>query len=296
MPHAPQFARPDRPARPVLAPSRRPRRLRLAHRRRRPWPPVMALVALVLLLPPLQRVLDGLNVVVALLAAATSAGTSFVFGYLGGAPLPFRRDRTRRSSFVLAFRALPLVLLVSAFRRCCSTGASCRWSCARSPGCSSARWASAAPSGVSAAANVFVGMIEAPLVVRPYLARLSRSELFIVMNCGMATIAGTVLVLYAQVLAPVVPQALGHLLLASFAATPVAIALAVAAGAGPRAPPRRASNCRARTPTADRCAHARHARRTAAAAQHRRDAAGVRRARRARQPAARRPSRSAARR
>ena len=44
--------------------------------------------------------------------------------------------------------------------------------------------------GVSAAANVFVGMIEAPLVVRPYLARLSRSELFIVMNCGMATIAG----------------------------------------------------------------------------------------------------------
>jgi CNT family concentrative nucleoside transporter len=80
--------------------------------------------------------------------------------------------------------------------------------------------------GVSAAANVFVGMVEAPLVVRPYLARLSRGELFIVMNCGMATIAGTVLVLYASMLQPVLPDALGHLLVASIVATPVAIVVA----------------------------------------------------------------------
>jgi len=80
--------------------------------------------------------------------------------------------------------------------------------------------------GVSAAANVFVGMVEAPLVVAPYLARLSRGELFIVMNCGMATIAGTVLVLYATFVASVVPDALVHLLVASFVATPVAIVVA----------------------------------------------------------------------
>jgi len=80
--------------------------------------------------------------------------------------------------------------------------------------------------GVSAAANVFVGMVEAPLVIAPYLARLSRGELFIVMNCGMATIAGTVLVLYATFLGPVVPNALGHLLVASIVATPVAIVIA----------------------------------------------------------------------
>jgi CNT family concentrative nucleoside transporter len=79
---------------------------------------------------------------------------------------------------------------------------------------------------VSAAANVFVGMVEAPLVIAPYLARLSRGEMFIVMNCGMATIAGTVLVLYASFLGPVVPNALGHLLVASIVATPVAIAVA----------------------------------------------------------------------
>jgi CNT family concentrative nucleoside transporter len=80
--------------------------------------------------------------------------------------------------------------------------------------------------GVSAAANVFVGMVEAPLVIAPYLGRLSRGELFIVMNCGMATIAGTVLVLYATFLAPVVPDALGHLVVASIVATPVAIVVA----------------------------------------------------------------------
>jgi CNT family concentrative nucleoside transporter len=80
--------------------------------------------------------------------------------------------------------------------------------------------------GVSAAANVFVGMVEAPLVIAPYLGRLSRGELFIVMNCGMATIAGTVLVLYATFLAPVVPDALGHLLVASIVATPIAIVVA----------------------------------------------------------------------
>ena len=186
----------------------------------------MVLVGVVLLVPPLQRVLDGLNVVVALLAAATSAGTSFVFGYVGGAPLPFAETHPG-SSFVLAFRALPLVLLVSAlsallfhWRILPLVVRGFAWLLERTVGVGGA-------VGVAAAANVFVGMIEAPLVVRPYLARLSRSELFIVMNCGMATIAGTVLVLYAQVLAPVIPQALGHLLLASFAATPVAIALAV---------------------------------------------------------------------
>jgi CNT family concentrative nucleoside transporter len=195
----------------------------------------LALIALVFLLPPLQRALDALNVVVDLLAAATQAGTSFVFGYLGGAPLPFP-EATPGTSFVLAFRALPLVLLVSAlsallfhWRILPLVVRAFAWILERTVGVGGA-------VGVSAAANVFVGMIEAPLVVRPYLARLSRSELFVVMNCGMATIAGTVLVLYAQVLTPVVPQALGHLLLASFAATPVAIAVAVLLVPGPQTP------------------------------------------------------------
>jgi CNT family concentrative nucleoside transporter len=81
--------------------------------------------------------------------------------------------------------------------------------------------------GLSAAANVFVGMVEAPLVVRPYIAAMSRSELFVTMTCGMATIAGTVMVLYATFLARTVPDALAHILIASIIATPAAIAVAL---------------------------------------------------------------------
>jgi concentrative nucleoside transporter, CNT family len=81
--------------------------------------------------------------------------------------------------------------------------------------------------GLSAAANVFVGMVEAPLFVRPYIVRMSRSELFVMMTCGMATIAGTVMFLYASVLSPSIPDALAHILIASVVSTPAAIVVSV---------------------------------------------------------------------
>ena len=80
--------------------------------------------------------------------------------------------------------------------------------------------------GLSAAANVFVGMTESPLLIRPYLQRLTRSELFAVMACGMATIAGTVMVLYATVLRDVIPDAIGHILVASLLSAPAALTVA----------------------------------------------------------------------
>src|SRR6266536_5049120 len=68
-----------------------------------------------------------------------------------------------------------------------------------------------------------VGIVEAPLFIRPYLAKLSRGELFIVMVGGMAGIAGTVFVIYATLLRPVIPEAAGHLLIASVLGAPVAV-------------------------------------------------------------------------
>ncbi len=184
---------------------------------------VIAVAALKL--PPLAAALQTLNGVVALLSRATQAGTAFVFGYLGGANPPFA-EVDPGAGFVLAFRALPLVLVISAlsallfhWRVLPWVVLGFAWLLRRSLGIGGA-------VGVSAAANVFVGMVEAPLVVRPYMARLSRGELFMVMTGGMATIAGTVLVLYAIVLGPVVPDALSHLLIASLVATPLAIAVA----------------------------------------------------------------------
>jgi CNT family concentrative nucleoside transporter len=66
-------------------------------------------------------------------------------------------------------------------------------------------------------------MVEAPLCIKPYLGRLTRSELFVVMTGGMAGIAGTVLVLYATILNPVIPDAAGHLVVASVLGAPAAI-------------------------------------------------------------------------
>jgi CNT family concentrative nucleoside transporter len=82
------------------------------------------------------------------------------------------------------------------------------------------------PLAVGAAAHILVGMIEAPLLIRPYLARMSRGELFALMSCGMAGVAGTVMVIYAGFLAPRLPDAMGHILIASVIATPAALALA----------------------------------------------------------------------
>jgi CNT family concentrative nucleoside transporter len=190
------------------------------------------LAALMLLVPTLRDAVFSLNGVLQAVERATQAGTSFVFGYLAGGPPPFA-EVDPSASFVLAFRALPLVLVVSAlsallfhWRILPVVVRAFGWVLEKTLGVGGA-------VGVSAAANVFVGMVEAPLVVKPYLARLSRSEMFMVMNCGMATIAGTVMALYGAILAPVIPDAIGHILIASIVATPAAITVAALIVPGP---------------------------------------------------------------
>jgi CNT family concentrative nucleoside transporter len=184
------------------------------------------LIALLMLkLPQSRHLFTALNEGVLALQAATEAGTSFVFGYLGGDTLPFEETEVG-SSFVFAFRSLPLIIVVSALTALLSywrvlplivNGLS--FLLARTLGVGGA-------VALSAAANIFVGMVEAPLFIRNYLLQLSRSELFMVMTCGMATIAGTVLVLYTTMLAPVLDDAVGHLLTASIISAPAAIMFA----------------------------------------------------------------------
>lgn len=183
------------------------------------------LAALLLKVAPVQAAFSVFGDAVAALQAATDAGTSMVFGYLGGAPLPFEETRAG-SSFVLAFRALPLVLVLSAL-----TALLNYWRVlpvlVRTMAIVLGRVmgvGGAASLGV--AANVFLGMVEAPLFIRPWLAKLTRSELFMLMSAGMATIAGTVMVLYAGILEPMVPGAAVHLLTASLISAPAAIAIA----------------------------------------------------------------------
>jgi len=166
-----------------------------------------------------------LNDGVEALEKATEAGTGFVFGYLGGGPLPFAETQPG-AAFIFAFRALPLVLVISALatvlfywgvlQRIVQVFA---WVLRRSVGIGG-------PLGLGAAVHIFVGHIEAPLLIRPYLRRMARGELFALMSCGMAGIAGTVMVLYAAIIGPVIPDALGNILIAAVISTPAALAIA----------------------------------------------------------------------
>ena len=192
----------------------------------------LVLAALMLLVPMLREAVFSLNAGLQAIERATQAGTAFVFGYLGGGAPPFS-ETNPAASYVLAFRALPLVLVVSAL-----SAPLFHWRVlplvVRAFGRLLEKTLGlGGPVGLSAAANVFVGMVEAPLVIKPYLATLSRSELFMVMACGMATIAGTVMALYGAILAPVVPDAIGHILIASIVATPAAITVAALMVPGP---------------------------------------------------------------
>lgn len=184
---------------------------------------VTLVTAVVLIKVPLvARAFGAINEAVGVIAAASRAGTSFVFGYVGGAPLPFDL-KAPGADFVLAFQALPIVLVMSVlttllfyWRVLPPVVRGMAWLLERTLGVGGA-------VGLSTAANIFLGMVEAPLFIRPYLAQLSRSELFLVMTGGMAGIAGTVLVLYATLLAPLIPDAAAHFVIASVLGAPAAI-------------------------------------------------------------------------
>jgi concentrative nucleoside transporter, CNT family len=202
------------------------------NRRSVPWRIVISgvvlqvvLTALLLKTPPLKDFFLALNGALLALEKATQAGTSFVFGYLGGAPLPFA-ESAPGSSFVLAFRALPLILVVSALSSLLFYWRVLPFIVKSISAVLEKTMGIGGAVGLSTAANIFVGMVEAPLFIRPYLAKMSRGELFIVMTCGMAGIAGTVMVLYASILGPVVPDAMGHILSASILSAPAAIVVA----------------------------------------------------------------------
>ena len=183
-------------------------------------------IGLVLLRVPLfQKLFLALNHMVLALESATAAGTGMVFGYLGGGPLPFEAVEPA-NLFVLAFRALPLVLVISAlsallfyWRILPLLVRGFAWCLARTLGIGGAE-------GLGVAGNLFVGMVEAPLFIRPYLAQMTRSELFALMTAGMATIAGTVMVLYASILGSVIPDVMGHILTASIISVPAAVTIA----------------------------------------------------------------------
>lgn len=181
------------------------------------------LFALVLIkLPASQHLFWFLSKGITVLQEATRAGTSFIFGYIGGGQLPYA-ETVENASLILAFQILPMVIVVSVL-----SGLLIYWrilpmilqlmsllleKTLRIGGA----------AGLAIVANAFLGMVESPLLIKPYLARLSSSELFAVMIAGMATIAGSMMAIEATIISQVVPNAVGHLLSASLITLPAVV-------------------------------------------------------------------------
>jgi len=185
-----------------------------------------SLALICLKLPQAQSIFRILNRIVLLLDQATTAGTSFVFGYLGGARFPVDVPDPA-AVFVLAFKSMPLVIVVSALSSLLFYWRILPWLVKQFSRLLVHSMGIGGALGLGAAANIFVGMIEAPLFIRPYLSRLSRSEMFALMSTGMATVAGTMMVLYASVLSGVRPDALGQILSASVISVPAALLISL---------------------------------------------------------------------
>jgi concentrative nucleoside transporter, CNT family len=185
----------------------------------------ITLALMFLKLPFVTLIFDQLNRGVFALQRATEAGSSFVFGFLGGGPLPYEETRAG-ASVVFAFRFLPLVIVVSALAALLTYWRVLPAIVRAFAGLFERVMGIGGAVAVSSAANVFLGMIESPILVRPYIARLTRSELFTVMCVGLGGVAGTVLVLYATMLAHTIPSAAGHLLIASIITVPGSFVIA----------------------------------------------------------------------
>lgn len=184
----------------------------------------LVLGGLLLRVPALSGLLAKLSAGVAVLEEAALAGATFMFGYLVTGAAPFEVTNPS-ASFIVAFRVLPLILLVSAISEVLfhlGILPSIIRGLAR---LIKRTFRVSGALAFAAAGSVFFGIIEGPILIKPYIAKLDRSELFALMVCGMSTVAGTVMVLYASTLEPALPGALGHILVASVMSVPAALAI-----------------------------------------------------------------------
>ena len=202
------------------------------NKRALPWRPVLVglacQISLALLLTKVPVITAGFAAAthaVDALQAASRAGSSFMFGYLGGGRAPFSMADPS-AAFIFAFQALPAILLVGAlsallwhWKVLIVIVRAAAWAFGKLFGVSG-------PVGVSTSACVFLGMVEAPLLVKPFLPRLARAELFIIMVDGLSVIGGSMMIVLGSLIAAKVPNAFSHLLIASLISTPMAIGMA----------------------------------------------------------------------
>ncbi len=171
----------------------------------------LALGAFVLYVPFGQDVLYAVASGVANIIAFTDAGIDFMFGGLASADF----------GFVFAIRVLSVIVFFSSLISVLYYVGIMKWIIKILGGSLQKIIGSSRPESMSAAANVFVGQTEAPMMVRPFIASMTKSELFAVMVGGMASVSGSVLAGYAGV-----GVELKYLIAASFMAAPAGLLMA----------------------------------------------------------------------
>nr|WP_315052258.1 nucleoside transporter C-terminal domain-containing protein [uncultured Brevundimonas sp.] len=184
-----------------------------------------ALILALFAIPGSQGVLAAVTGAVDGLAAATAEGTQFVFGYLAGGDQPYP-VQNQGALFTFAFNVLPLILVISALSALLWHWRILKWLTLAFGFLFQKTMGLGGASALAVAANIFLGMIESPIVIRAYLDKLTRSEIFMMMVVGLATVAGSTMVAYASILAPVLPNAAGHVLVASIVSAPAGVLLA----------------------------------------------------------------------
>ena len=176
-------------------------------------------------IPFIVQIFAYLSAGVSSLQAATQEGAEFVFGYLSNtSSSPFESSGTG-NSMIFAFQILPLIIVISSL-------SALLWFWNILPLIISAiskvfekLFNIGGPIGLGATANIIMGQVEAPLLVRPYLSRMSEKELLILMTAGMSTVSGSIMIALVSILQPQFPDLnlIQHLVSASILSIPAAI-------------------------------------------------------------------------
>ena len=198
-----------------------------SNRRRIAWKTIAWGVALQLLigliifrLPVSHRILLWLNDAVLVLLNASKSGSVFLFGPLAASP-----GETGSVGFILVFQVLPVVIFFAAFTAMLYHLRVLQVFVRLFAKLFHRTMKISGAESLSSAANIFVG-IESALVVRPYLEKMTRSELLLILTTGLATVASSVLGVYVAFLTSAFPQIAGHLISASILSIPACVVVA----------------------------------------------------------------------
>jgi CNT family concentrative nucleoside transporter len=198
------------------------------------------LFALFILKTPVgAQIFDGMNTVIISLLGFTVEGARFIFGDLvynnvpvglgaagSNAPIQEIPGQIARTGASFAFNVLPTIIFFSTLMTVLYHVGVMQWIVRGAAWIMQKTMRTSGAETLSAAGNIFVGQTEAPLLIRPFVEKMTMSELNAVMTGGFATVAGGVMAAFVGMLVAYFPDIAGHLMAASVMSAPAALVMA----------------------------------------------------------------------